>query len=115
MCRRQAREAQSLEPLRRPRSLTARGLLPLAEKQQRVLRDLRRLESLGVVSASDGYQALVDELAKVTAGPGVRVCTHTCVCACTCTCVRSIGTSRAGLSPMSAHPKLSPRDFQRVL
>nr|XP_044614039.1 ras GTPase-activating-like protein IQGAP3 isoform X2 [Equus asinus] len=64
MCRRQACEAQTPEPLRRHRSLTAHSLLPLAEKQRRVLRNLRRLESLGLVSASDGYQGLVDELAK---------------------------------------------------
>ncbi|XP_053460502.1 ras GTPase-activating-like protein IQGAP3 isoform X2 [Nycticebus coucang] len=64
MCRRQAYEAQTPEPLRRHRSLTAHSLLPLAEKQQRVLRNLRRLEGLGLVSASDGYQRLVDELAK---------------------------------------------------
>ncbi|XP_062048484.1 ras GTPase-activating-like protein IQGAP3 isoform X3 [Lepus europaeus] len=66
MCRRQAYEAQTPEPLRRHRSLTAHSLLPLAEKQRRVLRNLRRLEGLGLVSARDGYQGLVDELAKVT-------------------------------------------------
>lgn len=43
----------------------AHTLLPLAEKQQRVLRNLRRLQGLGLVRASDGYQGLVDELAKV--------------------------------------------------
>ncbi|KAF5920161.1 hypothetical protein HPG69_006432 [Diceros bicornis minor] len=64
MCRRQACEAQTPAPLRRDRSLTAHSLLPLAEKQRRVLRNLRRLESLGLVSASDSYQGLVDELAK---------------------------------------------------
>lgn len=64
MCQRQAREAQTPEPLRRHRSLTARSLLPLAEKQRRVLRNLRQLESLGLVSANNGYQVLVDELAK---------------------------------------------------
>ncbi|XP_045401344.1 ras GTPase-activating-like protein IQGAP3 isoform X2 [Lemur catta] len=64
MCRRQACEAQTPEPLRRHRSLTAHSLLPLAEKQQRVLRNLRRLEGLGLASASNGYQELVDELAK---------------------------------------------------
>ncbi|XP_005411739.1 PREDICTED: ras GTPase-activating-like protein IQGAP3 isoform X1 [Chinchilla lanigera] len=64
MCQRQACEARTPEPLRRHRSLTAHSLLPLAEKQRRVLRNLRKLQSLGLVSASDGYQALVDELAK---------------------------------------------------
>ncbi|XP_008049212.1 ras GTPase-activating-like protein IQGAP3 [Carlito syrichta] len=64
MCRRQACEAQTPEPLRRHRSLMAHSLLPLAEKQRRVLRNLRRLEGLGLVSAHNGYQGLVDELAK---------------------------------------------------
>ncbi|XP_023569608.1 ras GTPase-activating-like protein IQGAP3 [Octodon degus] len=64
MWQRQACEAQTPEPLRRHRSLTAHSFLPLAEKQRRVLRNLRQLESLGLVSASNGYQALVDELAK---------------------------------------------------
>ncbi|XP_015453832.1 ras GTPase-activating-like protein IQGAP3 [Pteropus alecto] len=64
MCQRQASEARTPEPLRRHRSLTARSLLPLAEKQRRALRDLRRLEGLGLVSAEDGYQGLLDELAK---------------------------------------------------
>ncbi|XP_010593140.2 ras GTPase-activating-like protein IQGAP3 isoform X3 [Loxodonta africana] len=64
MGRRQACEAQTPEPLRRHRSLTAHSLLPLAEKQRRVLRNLRRLESLGLVSATNNYEGLVDELAK---------------------------------------------------
>lgn len=113
MCRRQACEAQTPEPLRRHRSLTAHSLLPLAEKQRRVLRNLRRLEGLGLVSARDGYQGLVDELAKVTvwrAGENVCVCVRAHV--------HSVDTSRAGLSLGSAHLKLSPArgrpsDFQR--
>ncbi|XP_008851771.1 ras GTPase-activating-like protein IQGAP3 isoform X2 [Nannospalax galili] len=64
ICWRQACEAQTPEPLRQHRSLVAHSLLPLAEKQRRVLRNLRRLQGLGLVSASDGYQGLVDELAK---------------------------------------------------
>lgn len=64
MSRRQACAAQTPEPLRRHRSLTAHSLLPLAEKQRRVLRNLRQLEALGLVSARNGYQGLVDELAK---------------------------------------------------
>ncbi|XP_042637948.1 ras GTPase-activating-like protein IQGAP3 [Orycteropus afer afer] len=64
MGRRQACEAQTPEPLWRHRSLTAHSLLPLAEKQRRVLRNLRRLEVLGLVSEASDYQGLVDELAK---------------------------------------------------
>ncbi|KAM6219947.1 ras GTPase-activating-like protein IQGAP3 [Rhynchocyon petersi] len=64
MGQRLACEAKTPEPLRRHRSLTAHSLLPLAEKQRRVLRNLRRLEGLGLVSAANGYQGLIDELAK---------------------------------------------------
>ncbi|KAF0880586.1 IQGA3 protein, partial [Crocuta crocuta] len=62
--RRQACESRTPEPLRRHCSLTAHSLLPLADKRRRVLRNLRRLEGLGLLRASDGYQGLVDELAK---------------------------------------------------
>ncbi|XP_031230195.1 ras GTPase-activating-like protein IQGAP3 [Mastomys coucha] len=64
MCWRQACDTQKPEPLRRHHSLMAHSLLSLAEKQQRVLRNLRRLQGLGLVRASDCYQGLVDELAK---------------------------------------------------
>lgn len=60
--------------------MTAHSLLPLAEKQRRVLRNLRRLEGLGLVRASDGYQGLVDELAKVTAWAWGGGCMHVHVC-----------------------------------
>lgn len=83
MCWRQACEAQNSEPLRHGRSLKADALLPLAEKQRRALRNLRRLESLGLVSANNGYQGLVDELAKVTTWAWDQcVCAHVCLCVC---------------------------------
>lgn len=90
MCRRQAQEARTPQPLRRHRSLAAQCLLPLAEKQRRVLRNLRRLESLGVVSARDGYQGLVDELAKVTACARARVCVWLCVRVCVHVCLYTL-------------------------
>ncbi|KAH0515198.1 Ras GTPase-activating-like protein IQGAP3 [Microtus ochrogaster] len=64
MCWRQARDTQKPESLRRHHSMMAHSLLPLADKQRRVLRNLRRLQGLGLVRASDCYQGLVDELAK---------------------------------------------------
>lgn len=72
MCQRQACETQIPEPLRRHRSLIAHSLLPLADKRRRVLRNLRQLEGLGLVSARNGYQGLVDGLAKVAIRGGVR-------------------------------------------
>lgn len=83
MSRRQACAAQTPEPLRRHRSLTAHSLLPLAEKQRRVLRNLRQLEALGLVSARNGYQGLVDELAKVTTWAWAP-CAFVYVCVCVC-------------------------------
>lgn len=83
MSRRQACAAQTPEPLRRHRSLTAHSLLPLAEKQRRVLRNLRQLEALGLVSARNGYQGLVDELAKVTTRAWAP-CAFVYVCVCVC-------------------------------
>ncbi|XP_050022262.1 ras GTPase-activating-like protein IQGAP3 [Alexandromys fortis] len=64
MCWRQARDTQKPESLRRHHSMMAHSLLPLADKQRCVLRNLRRLQGLGLVRASDCYQGLVDELAK---------------------------------------------------
>lgn len=125
MCRRQAQEAQTPQPLRRRRSLAAQCLLPLAEKQRRVLRNLRRLESLGVVSARDGYQGLVDELAKVTARAWARVCmrvrvracvcllkcfcVHVCACVCVCTCWHLKGGPLPGKCPPKLVTKRLPK------
>ncbi|KAL1778167.1 ras GTPase-activating IQGAP3 isoform X1 [Sigmodon hispidus] len=64
MCWRQACDTQKPESLRRRHSMMAHSLLPLAEKQRCVLRNLRQLQGLGLVRTSDCYQGLVDELAK---------------------------------------------------
>ncbi|XP_068963695.1 ras GTPase-activating-like protein IQGAP3 isoform X1 [Petaurus breviceps papuanus] len=64
MSRRQAFEAQTPEPLKRRRSLAAQSLLSIREKQRRVLKNLRHLEGLGLVTSADGYQGLVDDIAQ---------------------------------------------------
>uniref|UniRef100_G3WR35 IQ motif containing GTPase activating protein 3 n=1 Tax=Sarcophilus harrisii TaxID=9305 RepID=G3WR35_SARHA len=64
MSRRQAFETQIPEPLKRRRSLAAQSLLSIREKQRRILKNLRHLESLGIVTSADGYQGLVDEIAQ---------------------------------------------------
>lgn len=40
----------------------------MEEKKRKVVRNLRRLESLGLVDSANQYQELVDELAKVCWG-----------------------------------------------
>lgn len=79
--------------------MMSHSLLPLAEKQRRVLRNLRRLQGLGLVRAGDCYQGLVDELAKVITQARTtrgRMQSH---CA---------GIAKAGFSLLGANPKLPP-------
>uniref|UniRef100_A0A8C3UAF5 IQ motif containing GTPase activating protein 3 n=1 Tax=Catharus ustulatus TaxID=91951 RepID=A0A8C3UAF5_CATUS len=58
------RDAQASAQLKRHRSLAANGQLSMEEKKRKVIRNLRRLESLGLVDSANQYQELVDELAK---------------------------------------------------
>ncbi|NXE41715.1 IQGA3 protein, partial [Ptilorrhoa leucosticta] len=62
--RRALRDAQASGQLKRHRSLAANGQLSMEEKKHKVIRNLRRLESLGLVDSANQYQELVDELAK---------------------------------------------------
>lgn len=68
MRQRALRDAQASAQLRRHRSLAANGQLSMEEKKRKVIRNLRRLESLGLVHSANQYQELVDELAKVCWG-----------------------------------------------
>ncbi|NXO20605.1 IQGA3 protein, partial [Cisticola juncidis] len=58
------RDAQACAQLRRQHSLAANNRLSMEEKKRKVLRNLRRLESLGLLDSASHYQELVDELAK---------------------------------------------------
>ncbi|XP_075764038.1 ras GTPase-activating-like protein IQGAP3 isoform X2 [Pelodiscus sinensis] len=57
-------EAQTPDRLKRNRSLAGNSQLSLEEKKRKVLRNLRRLESLGVVHVANQYQEIVNEMAK---------------------------------------------------
>ncbi|NXA75193.1 IQGA3 protein, partial [Thryothorus ludovicianus] len=57
-------DAQSSAQLRRHPSLAANGQLSMEDKKRKVTRNLRRLESLGLVHSASQYQELIDELAK---------------------------------------------------
>ncbi|XP_053134397.1 ras GTPase-activating-like protein IQGAP3 isoform X2 [Hemicordylus capensis] len=58
------RSARAPSQLRRHCSLAGSSRLPLEEKKRKVLRNLRRLESLGLVDAADQYQAIINQLAQ---------------------------------------------------
>ncbi|NXG18109.1 IQGA3 protein, partial [Grallaria varia] len=62
--RRALQDAQTPAQLKRHRSLAANGQLSMEEKKRKIIRNLRRLESLGLVDSARQYQELVDELAK---------------------------------------------------
>uniref|UniRef100_A0A8C5U3M2 IQ motif containing GTPase activating protein 3 n=1 Tax=Malurus cyaneus samueli TaxID=2593467 RepID=A0A8C5U3M2_9PASS len=62
--RRALRDAQPCAHLQRHPSLAANGRLSVEEKKRKVIRNLRCLESLGLVCSANHYQELIDELAK---------------------------------------------------
>ncbi|XP_075580361.1 ras GTPase-activating-like protein IQGAP3 [Pelecanus crispus] len=62
--RRALRDAQTPAKLKRNRSLAANSQLSMEEKKRKIIRNLRRLESLGLVDSAHQYQELVGELAK---------------------------------------------------
>lgn len=65
MQRRALHDAQTPDKLKRNRSLMGNSQLSVEEKKRKILRNLRRLESLGVVDSANQYQEIVNELAKV--------------------------------------------------
>ncbi|RLV88778.1 hypothetical protein DV515_00015297 [Chloebia gouldiae] len=64
VCQRALRDAQPSAQLRRHPSLAAKARLSMEEKKRKVIRNLRRLESLGLAHSASQYQELIDELAK---------------------------------------------------
>uniref|UniRef100_A0A8C3NPV4 Uncharacterized protein n=1 Tax=Geospiza parvula TaxID=87175 RepID=A0A8C3NPV4_GEOPR len=65
VCQRALWDAQpSAQQLKRHPSLAANSQLSMEEKKRKVIRNLRRLESLGLVHSANHYQELIDELAK---------------------------------------------------
>ncbi|XP_010562410.1 PREDICTED: ras GTPase-activating-like protein IQGAP3 [Haliaeetus leucocephalus] len=64
MHRRALRDAQTPAKLKRNRSLAANSQLSMEEKKRKIIRNLWRLESLGLVDSAHQYQELINELAK---------------------------------------------------
>ncbi|XP_064494372.1 ras GTPase-activating-like protein IQGAP3 isoform X2 [Pseudopipra pipra] len=62
--RRVLQDAQTPTQLKWHRSLAANGQLSMEEKKRKIIRNLRHLESLGLVDSAHQYQELIDELAK---------------------------------------------------
>ncbi|XP_072405007.1 ras GTPase-activating-like protein IQGAP3 isoform X2 [Chiloscyllium punctatum] len=62
--RRAQRDARTPEKLKRNHSLVHDGKLSIEEKKRKIIRSLRKLEAAGVISAANGYQQLVNEIAR---------------------------------------------------
>lgn len=68
MRRRALRDAQTPVTLKRNCSLAANNQLSMEDKKRKIIRNLRRLESLGLVDSAHQYQELINQLAKVCWG-----------------------------------------------
>lgn len=68
MHRRALRDAQTPTKLKRNHSLAANSQLSMEEKKRKIICNLRRLESLGLVDSAHQYQELINELARVGGG-----------------------------------------------
>ncbi|XP_053561176.1 ras GTPase-activating-like protein IQGAP3 [Bombina bombina] len=64
MHQRALREAKTPEKMRRHRSLLGNSQLTMEEKKRKIIRNLRRLESLGLVSSDNDYQDIINMIAK---------------------------------------------------
>ncbi|XP_077181510.1 ras GTPase-activating-like protein IQGAP3 [Paroedura picta] len=64
MKRRALCDAQAPNQLRRHRSLAGSSFLSIEEKKRKVIKNLRRLECLGMVDSARQYQAIVNEMAE---------------------------------------------------
>ncbi|XP_044127441.1 ras GTPase-activating-like protein IQGAP3 isoform X1 [Bufo gargarizans] len=64
MHQRAVRDAQTPEKMKRHRSLLGNSKLSIEDKKRKVTRNLRKLESLGLVSSHNHYQEIIDMIAK---------------------------------------------------
>ncbi|XP_072283826.1 ras GTPase-activating-like protein IQGAP3 [Pyxicephalus adspersus] len=64
MHQRALRDAQTPEKMKRHRSLLGNNQLSMEEKKRKIIRNLRKLESLGLVSSNNQYQDIIAMIAK---------------------------------------------------
>ncbi|XP_073495595.1 ras GTPase-activating-like protein IQGAP3 [Phyllobates terribilis] len=64
MHQRALRDAQTPEKMKRHRSLLGNSKLSIEDKKRKVIRNLRKLESLGLVSSHNHYQEMINTIAK---------------------------------------------------
>ena len=67
MQRRAQRDARTPDKMKRNQSLVADGNLSLEEKKRKIVRSLRRLEALGVLTPPDSEAQILQMIAKVDA------------------------------------------------
>lgn len=65
VARRAVQDAQMPEGLKSSPAVLEDSQLPLEQKKRKILRNLRSLEQAGVVSASNKYQDITNDISKV--------------------------------------------------
>lgn len=63
--RRAVQDAQTPEGLKSSAAVLEDSQLPLEQKKRKVVRNLRNLEQAGLVTTSNRYQDLINDIAKV--------------------------------------------------
>ncbi|XP_077320303.1 ras GTPase-activating-like protein IQGAP3 [Lithobates pipiens] len=64
MHQRAVKDARTPEKMKRHRSLLCNNQLSMAEKKRKIIRNLRKLESLGLVSSNNQYQDIINMITK---------------------------------------------------
>ncbi|XP_073466338.1 LOW QUALITY PROTEIN: ras GTPase-activating-like protein IQGAP3 [Aquarana catesbeiana] len=64
MHQRAVKDARTPEKMKRHRSLLSNNQLSMEEKKRKIIRNLRKLESLGLVSSNNQYQDIINMIAK---------------------------------------------------
>lgn len=65
MHQRAVKDARTPEKMKRHRSLLSNNQLSMEEKKRKIIRNLRKLESLGLVSSNNQYQDIINMITKV--------------------------------------------------
>lgn len=64
--RRAVQDAQTPEGLKSSPAVLEDSQLPLEQKKRKIMRNLRNLEQAGLVSASNKYQDIINDISKVS-------------------------------------------------
>ncbi len=74
--RRAVQDAQTPEGLKSSPAVLEDSQLPLEQKKRKILRNLRNLEQAGLITVSNKYQDLINDISKVHKQHHIDACLH---------------------------------------